>query len=56
LLERLDWILPGREKYIVPPEAANGALDLLLILNPTDMRKTSQGSGRTARDGQQGER
>jgi membrane protease subunit HflK len=34
LLERIEWILPGREKYIVPPEAADGALDLLLILKP----------------------
>jgi membrane protease subunit HflK len=56
LLERVDWILPGREKYIVPPEAADGAVDLLLILTPTDMAKTRQRSGRATRDGQQGER
>jgi membrane protease subunit HflK len=56
LLERLEWILPGREKYIVPPEAAEGAVDLLLILNPADMTKTGPRSGGTANDGQQGGR
>jgi membrane protease subunit HflK len=51
LLERLETILPGREKYIVPPEATDGAVDLLLILNPSDMKKTSQGSDGAAADG-----
>ena len=56
LLERLEAILPGREKYIVPPEAADGAVDLLLILNPADMKKTSQTSGGVAPVDQQGGR
>jgi membrane protease subunit HflK len=56
LLERVERILPGREKYIVPPEAAEGAVDLLLILNPADMKRTGKRSGRTANDDQRGER
>jgi membrane protease subunit HflK len=56
LLERVEAILPGREKYIVPPEAADGAVDLLLILNPADMEKTSQTSGGVAPADRQGGR
>jgi membrane protease subunit HflK len=48
LLERVEVILPGREKYIVPPEAAEGAVDLLLILNPADMKRPTQTSGARA--------
>ena len=56
LLERLETILPGAEKYIVPPEAADGAVDLLLILNQSDMKKTGQRSGGAASGDQQGGR
>lgn len=56
LLERVEAILPGREKYILPPEAAEGAVDLLLILNPSDMKKTDQRSGAAAPVDQQGGR
>ena len=56
LLERVEAILPAREKYIVPPEAAEGAVDLLLILNPSDMKQTGQKSGGLAPVDQQGER
>jgi membrane protease subunit HflK len=55
LLERVETILPAREKYIVPPEAAEGAVDLLLILNPSDMKSTVRTSGGMARADQQGE-
>jgi membrane protease subunit HflK len=56
LLERIEWILPGREKYIVPPEAVDGAVDLLLILNPADMKKPSETSGGVAPVDRQGGR
>jgi membrane protease subunit HflK len=56
LLERLESILPDREKYIVPPEAAEGAVDLLLILNPADLKKTSRARGDTAPVDRQGGR
>jgi membrane protease subunit HflK len=39
LLERFETILAGREKYIVPPEAADGAVDLLMILSPSDSKE-----------------
>ncbi len=56
LLERVEAILPGREKYIVPPEAADGAVDLLLILNPADMKKASRKGGGVAQVDRQGGR
>jgi membrane protease subunit HflK len=56
LLERLETILPGREKYIVPPEAAEGAVDLLLILNSADLKKGRRGSGDAAPVDRQGGR
>jgi membrane protease subunit HflK len=56
LLERVDAILPGREKYIVPPEAAEGAVDLLLILNPADIKKAVRGSGEVSRVDEEGGR
>jgi len=39
LLERFETILAGREKYIVPPEAADGAVDLLMILDQSDSKE-----------------
>jgi membrane protease subunit HflK len=56
LLERVDWILAGREKYIVPPEAADGAVDLLLILNPADTTKGRSGASSSQRADRQGGR
>jgi membrane protease subunit HflK len=57
LLESAEGILPGREKYIVPPEAAEGALDLLLILNQADMKKRERkGVGTRPVDQERGRR
>jgi membrane protease subunit HflK len=56
LLERVETILPAREKYIVPPEAAEGAVDLLLILNPPDLEKKIQTGGGVVPIDREGER
>jgi membrane protease subunit HflK len=56
LLERVDAILPRLEKYIVPPEAAEGAVDLLLILNPAEMKKAIGKDGEVAPVDEQGRR
>jgi membrane protease subunit HflK len=37
LLETVEEVLPGREKYIFPPEAAEGAVDLFLLMNPAEI-------------------
>ncbi len=36
-LETMDGVLAGREKYIVPPEAAEGSVDLYLLMDPSEI-------------------
>jgi membrane protease subunit HflK len=48
LLETMDSVLAGKEKYIVPPEAAEGAVDLFLIMNPSETKKASKESGESS--------
>jgi len=41
-LEAMDNVLAGREKYLLPPEAAGGAVELFLVNNPRNKKKTGE--------------
>ncbi len=50
ILETMDSVLAGREKYILPPGAAEGAVDLFLIMNPSEMKKAEKSPDKSSGD------
>jgi membrane protease subunit HflK len=50
LLETLETTLAGKEKYIVPPEAVDGAIDLFLIADTPETERSGDKAAATPAD------